>query len=316
MFNLKSLSMKKSVRLMLVACVLCAVTTFSCREPEPKSDPTPQVNFSHSVNGRVLTFHALSNWGTFHWDFGDGKGTSTERNPTYEYAIGGTYDVTLTVTGKNETQTITKEMSVALSNFQMLAGDNRVTEKRWRLSPGHSSTDRVAFANQNFTLVNALGAMTSNNHLNQIGLIVVYQDEFVFQQDGGYRQYPVGGGAFAGRRFVAANGMEILPPGATNSNAIAFNMCYAAFAPAPNATYTFVEDEDYTVLTNTGNVTYRNAMTLDFSAGAYLGFMDFTKKCIILSLTPDRMQVAIFVSQIDGNVNPNWAVLFTLEPVR
>ncbi len=35
---------------------------------------------------------------TYAWDFGDGIGVSSERNPRYEYAAAGTYDVTLTVT--------------------------------------------------------------------------------------------------------------------------------------------------------------------------------------------------------------------------
>jgi len=35
---------------------------------------------------------------TYHWDFGDGN-TSTEATPTHSYTIGGTYEVTLIVTG-------------------------------------------------------------------------------------------------------------------------------------------------------------------------------------------------------------------------
>lgn len=35
---------------------------------------------------------------SYSWDFGDGSGTSTDANPTYEYAVNGTYDVSLTVT--------------------------------------------------------------------------------------------------------------------------------------------------------------------------------------------------------------------------
>lgn len=33
---------------------------------------------------------------TYSWDFGDGSGTSTAENPTYTYAITGTFNVTLT----------------------------------------------------------------------------------------------------------------------------------------------------------------------------------------------------------------------------
>ncbi len=41
---------------------------------------------------------ALSTW---NWDFGDGVGTSTQQNPTYEYATPGTYTVTLNITDTN-----------------------------------------------------------------------------------------------------------------------------------------------------------------------------------------------------------------------
>jgi PKD repeat protein len=33
---------------------------------------------------------------TYDWDFGDGVGTSTDENPSYDYTAGGTYTVTLT----------------------------------------------------------------------------------------------------------------------------------------------------------------------------------------------------------------------------
>jgi hypothetical protein len=35
---------------------------------------------------------------SYEWDFGDGVGTSTDENPTYDYSMTGTYNVTLTTT--------------------------------------------------------------------------------------------------------------------------------------------------------------------------------------------------------------------------
>jgi PKD repeat protein len=63
---------------------------------------SPTANFSTSTSELTVTFTDSSNdldgeiisWA---WDFGDDN-TSTNQNPTHEYAISGTYNVTLTVT--------------------------------------------------------------------------------------------------------------------------------------------------------------------------------------------------------------------------
>ncbi len=62
----------------------------------------PEASFTRTIDGLAVTFTDTSTdsdgsvvgWS---WDFGDG-GTSTEQNPGYTYATGGTYTVTLTVT--------------------------------------------------------------------------------------------------------------------------------------------------------------------------------------------------------------------------
>ena len=75
--------------------------------------PAPVADFSSSstmgevpwiVNFTDLSTGSISSWS---WDFGDG-GSSILPNPSYEYATGGTYTVSLTVTGPGGSDTETK----------------------------------------------------------------------------------------------------------------------------------------------------------------------------------------------------------------
>ena len=61
----------------------------------------PRAGFTYTADALTVTFSdtssddgAIAAWS---WDFGDGGG-STDQNPVYSYAVGGTYDVVLTVT--------------------------------------------------------------------------------------------------------------------------------------------------------------------------------------------------------------------------
>ena len=59
----------------------------------------PRADFLPQPNGLEVAFQDLTtgNPTSWFWDFGDDKGTSTERNPTYVYTRADTYTVTLTV---------------------------------------------------------------------------------------------------------------------------------------------------------------------------------------------------------------------------
>ena len=307
--------MKKTFHLLMFVFALGALTIFSCKEKEPDRELTEKLNFFFSVADKQVAFSAMINYGdAFQWDFGDGQ-TSSERSPVHVYAAGGTYDVKLSVTGKGATKEITKEVSLALSNLQMLAGDNRYPDgKRWKISTSHSATDRFAVADANFTNVQALSAGILGG--GGLGLPQVYDDEFVFKSNGSYVHAPKHGGALAGLIFVMAttSGAGILAATPTSQE---FGLCYGAYKPESNATYTFKENQDFTIATAYGNVTYPNVMTLDFSGTEFIGFMDFTRRCIIRSLTPTSMQLALFVcADPRAAPNPTHAVLITFEVVR
>ena len=109
---------RRGVLLGLVA--LLALTLAACFRP-PRPRP-PVASFTVSTAPMVASFTDTST-GTItsrSWDFGDG-GTSTEANPTHDYANHGDYTVTLTVTGPGgsdtEKQTVTIKPPAPVASF-------------------------------------------------------------------------------------------------------------------------------------------------------------------------------------------------------
>lgn len=80
----------------------------------PISEHT-QAMFSYAISmgGTTVEFNNLSTKATnYIWDFGDGTGTSTAENPTYNYATVGAYTVTLIAESPCDTDTMTIELNV------------------------------------------------------------------------------------------------------------------------------------------------------------------------------------------------------------
>jgi PKD repeat protein len=72
----------------------------------------PSANFSSTVAGLTATFtNNTSNGATYNWTFGDG-GSSTDANPTHDYAADGTYTVVLTATNNCGTSTFTQNVII------------------------------------------------------------------------------------------------------------------------------------------------------------------------------------------------------------
>jgi hypothetical protein len=81
----------------------------------------PVAAFSPSCTGLTCSFTSTSSdpdgsIAAYSWDFGDG-GTSTAQNPSYTYALGGTYPVTLTVTDdRGATKVASQNVTVTQPN--------------------------------------------------------------------------------------------------------------------------------------------------------------------------------------------------------
>ena len=94
--------------------------TGSVTQPVTVSDPPPNVppeaSFSYTTQFRTASFTGVAptdgQIASYAWDFGDSS-TGTGANPVHPYAIGGNYDVTLTVTDNDgETGSITHPVTV------------------------------------------------------------------------------------------------------------------------------------------------------------------------------------------------------------
>ena len=89
--------------LLAAAATGAPVAEFSADRVEVR--PDMEIKFFDESQGKVTAWK---------WDFGDG-GASTEKNPVHVYTKNGQYSVTLTVTGPDGSDTVTKTDFVRIS---------------------------------------------------------------------------------------------------------------------------------------------------------------------------------------------------------
>ena len=76
-------------------------------------------------------------------------------------------------------------------------------------------------------------------------------------------------------------------------------MCTGKYTPETDATFTYVENENFTVSSvygADGTITYNNVSTLDFSGTEFIGFMDFQRKVIVQEITDKSMRIVMFMA--------------------
>ena len=147
----------KHVQLVLVA-LLASALVWSCKD---KNEVEVLSGFSYAVDQadfRKVTFtNTSSGYTSVTWDFGDGSATSTEENPVHTYQALGTYTVTLTATGSdNSTNVSSQEITISDPDAELtkLAGIDSKTWKLirvtgpgvWPLEVGPASKDQVWWA--------------------------------------------------------------------------------------------------------------------------------------------------------------------------
>lgn len=125
----------RSILFLLVGIFAFSFTACDKEEDAAAKDPIASFQFKvDTENYLKVNFTNFSSDATkYAWDFGDEKGTSTEKDPSYIYETAGTYTVKLTASNdagaqsiKSETITIT-DPNVAL---KLLTGE---TSKKWKL---------------------------------------------------------------------------------------------------------------------------------------------------------------------------------------
>jgi len=255
---------------------------------------TADVSFGINVSSLTATFDNTSSNGiSYLWDFGDGN-TSTDENPTHEYAANGTYIVTLTVANACGSVSTTETIEVQYSgsaptaNFSadVTTGCSPITVEFTDLSstdattwawnfPGGSpstSTDQnptVTYANPGmYDVVLVVSNPGGSNTVSQTSLIEVTAQPLASFNSG------VNGNAIS------------LTNTSTGATSYAWNFGDGSMSTDENPTHNYAMDGTYTVTltatnacgttTTTETVTVITAATVAFTADILSGCTPLT----------------------------------------
>ena len=308
----------KQPRLFLFSSFLLLVLLFfSCDDESETSDLPTNAIIHYSVDDKKVAFTALTtNADSYQWDFGDGQ-TSTEQNPVHQYENPGFYEATLTVSGGTGSASDEASLAIAITPYFLLTGGPAAENgKTWKLTAAHSDKDAFANADADFSVILAIpqGAFDL-----ELGMGEVYEDEFTFHVDGSYEHdVKDDGAAFGGLvyQIVLNGGADVV-----NNGGADFGLCTAKYTPESNATFTFVEKEDFTISSihgPGGTLTFNGVSTLDFSGTEFIGFMDFQRKVIVQEITNNSMRLVMFMAGGDQpaviGINTH-ALILTFEVV-
>ncbi|MDT7828808.1 PKD domain-containing protein [Pricia sp. S334] len=316
--------MIKRKTLLIFGTVVSMMLLSSCSSDDDSKQDFPfSADIFHSVQGKRVAFQGLTNSASgWKWDFGDGT-TSTEQNPVHVYQEGGYYVATLTATGENGgTETSKVNLALDLPPYALLTGDYTAEDyqgKTWKLSSGHSVNDY--FANSDAALSPFDGApnpLPAGIFGGGLGMAEVYEDEFTFYFDGTYsHDVKADGAAFSGLVFqFATTGGE----GIVNDGGSDFGLCTGRYTPEADATFTYVENEDFEIASvygPGGKLIYQDVSTLAFSGSEFVGFYDFERKVILQNITNDSMRLVMFLAASPDAIGVNTnALVLTFEVVQ
>ena len=296
--------------------LLLAGLLWSCDNDDEKVDLPTSALIHYSVVDKQVAFTALTiNADSYSWDFGDGQ-TSTEQNPIHVYEDGGYYTATLTVTGGTGSASNEANLAVDITPYVLLTGGPTAEDgKTWKLSAAHSENDVFANADAEFSVIE--GPLPQGVFDLQLGMGEVYADEFTFHFDGTYgHDVKDDGAAFGGLLYqmVLNGGMDIVNAGGAD-----FGLCTARYTPESDATFTYVEAEDFTVSSvygPEGQLTFSGVSTLDFSGTEFIGFRDFQQKVMIQEISDNSMRLVMFMAASQDALQVNThALILTFEVV-
>ena len=254
-----------------------------------------------TIDGYTVTFSVVvTDADTYLWDFGD-ETTGTDAAPVHTYVTSGDYTVSVTVSGKGGDASTTKDITIMPSVEEMLSGGPTATNgKTWVLSRGY-----VAGVNGGSVVDNSMFVMlpTVENVLDVIGLGGEYDNEFTFFSDGQYKVDVKNGLALTAGIYGYVNNITKDVGNANNNLGI-----YAATYTNPTGSTWQLHTEDLVVTavinplgadnpTPVESRTITGKKWVSLSGDAYFGILDFptTRKFIIKDITPDKMDVALFI---------------------
>jgi len=299
--------MKKKLSYFVPALVILAILSASCVK-----EPTIG-EIQATVDGSIVSFSVeAKNVDTYLWDFGDTK-TSTEASPVHEYLSSGSFTVTLTVSGRGGESQATRLIEIVPSVKELLAGGPADTNgKTWVLSSVYTVGKEGGGAIDNSM---SIILPSVENMLGAIGLGEEYDNEFTFYSDGRYKVDVKNGIALISSVYGLFTGTTVDYGNESNNLGI-----YGASFTAPaSATWT-LHEEDLVVdaITNPlgvevpaphENKTITGKKWVSLSEGAFFGILDYptTRKFIIKEITPDKMNVALFVCGYIADENA-WSI--------
>ncbi|GJM30358.1 MAG: hypothetical protein DHS20C17_29930 [Cyclobacteriaceae bacterium] len=234
-----------------IAAISLLVQFFSCstdEDPQPQTPDPVQAAFSADVTsimaGDTVNFSDESTGNPGSWDWtliGSSLESSDEQNPTVHYPEAGTYNVSLTVSGGNSSDTESKAGYIVVSarpipnEFDIIGTWERVESN----NPAIDGMQVTVFQNEKEgTIISSPN--TGSFPLNELKwkeIQKISQHEYVFQDrfsDGTYDESTI---------FILAYGNELIIGNFNDSN-------LGSFQRWLRIDYRFEEDEDYSLTDN------------------------------------------------------------------
>ncbi len=275
-----------------------ALSIVSCNKEEPVPAPVVQ-SITASVDGYDAAFSITASDATsYAWDFGDGE-SSTEQNPLHTYAQSGDYTATCTVTGEGGSANGTVDVTIAASQLEMLTGGPAMANgKTWKFSSTSSEKDGIYYANAEMGYQDPI----PSGILGLIGLASEYEDEFTFKYDMTYTHNPVNDSVVTDIIYAMLNQIEFRQSAEDVIVLCPFTPEAATFTYTEGADFTLevVPDDDYPETTE--EITWSgHEAVLEIEGGTeFVGLQDFTRKYIVFGITPDKLELGIFITAISS----------------
>jgi PKD repeat protein len=229
-------------------------------------NPTPTAGFSSSNNGATASFTNTSvNATTYSWAFGDNN-SSTQQNPTHNYATDGTYTVTLTATNACGTATSSKTVVIVTTPTANFNANNtngcapltvqfnntsssNATTFQWEFPGGtpSSSSDKNPTVTYSAAGVYSV-TLTSGN---AAGSGTAVQSNYV----------NVAAGPKAGFSSSVSGLTASFTNSSTNGNSYSWNFGDTKTSTDANPSHTYAKDGNYTVVLTVTNACGTNTFT-------------------------------------------------------